>query len=157
MTAANASKINDGAASLLIMSADKAKELGLKPLAIIRGIFFFLFLFSALLAIIMLTFPSGIPIFVSFRPSFYFISLSINFILGPTSVRACRRPIFSPFHFFRFIFLYFSFLLSIFGWMSIILQCLLMQNMKEPLLTFISITMKPLQQTQQPQSYNNNE
>lgn len=37
VTAANASKINDGAASLLIMSADKAKELGLKPIAAIRG------------------------------------------------------------------------------------------------------------------------
>jgi len=37
VTAANSSKINDGAASLLIMSADKAKELGLKPLAIVRG------------------------------------------------------------------------------------------------------------------------
>lgn len=33
VTAANASTINDGAAALLIMSADKAKELGLKPLA----------------------------------------------------------------------------------------------------------------------------
>ncbi len=32
VTAANASKINDGAAALLIMSEDKAKELGLKPL-----------------------------------------------------------------------------------------------------------------------------
>ncbi len=33
VTAANASKINDGAAGLLIMSEQKAKELGLKPLA----------------------------------------------------------------------------------------------------------------------------
>lgn len=33
VTAANSSKINDGAAALLLMSADKAKELGLKPLA----------------------------------------------------------------------------------------------------------------------------
>jgi len=33
VTAANASTLNDGAAALLIMSADKAKELGLKPLA----------------------------------------------------------------------------------------------------------------------------
>ncbi len=33
VTAANASAINDGAAALLLMSADKAKELGLKPLA----------------------------------------------------------------------------------------------------------------------------
>lgn len=32
VTAANASKINDGAAALLIMSEDKAKKLGLKPL-----------------------------------------------------------------------------------------------------------------------------
>jgi acetyl-CoA C-acetyltransferase len=33
VTAANASAINDGAAALLVMSADKAKELGVKPLA----------------------------------------------------------------------------------------------------------------------------
>lgn len=33
VTAANASKINDGAAAVLIMSEEKAKELGLKPLA----------------------------------------------------------------------------------------------------------------------------
>jgi acetyl-CoA C-acetyltransferase len=33
VTAANASTINDGAAALIIMSGDKAKELGLKPLA----------------------------------------------------------------------------------------------------------------------------
>lgn len=33
VTAANASTINDGAAAMLLMSADKAKELGLKPLA----------------------------------------------------------------------------------------------------------------------------
>lgn len=33
VTAANASTINDGAAALLLMSADKAKSLGLKPLA----------------------------------------------------------------------------------------------------------------------------
>ena len=32
VTAANSSKINDGAAALLIMSEEKAKELGLKPL-----------------------------------------------------------------------------------------------------------------------------
>jgi acetyl-CoA C-acetyltransferase len=32
VTAANASKINDGAAALVVMSADKARELGLKPL-----------------------------------------------------------------------------------------------------------------------------
>ena len=35
ITAANASKINDGAAAILIMSGEKAKELGLKPLATI--------------------------------------------------------------------------------------------------------------------------
>lgn len=33
ITAANASSINDGAAALVLMSADKAKALGLKPLA----------------------------------------------------------------------------------------------------------------------------
>ena len=33
VTAANASSINDGAAALVIMSADKAREMGLKPLA----------------------------------------------------------------------------------------------------------------------------
>ncbi|MEP1150855.1 MAG: acetyl-CoA C-acyltransferase [Balneola sp.] len=33
VTAANASSINDGAAAVLVMSADKAKDLGLKPLA----------------------------------------------------------------------------------------------------------------------------
>ena len=33
VTAANASTLNDGAAALLLMSAEKAKELGLKPLA----------------------------------------------------------------------------------------------------------------------------
>jgi len=33
VTAANASSLNDGAASVLLMSAEKAKELGLKPLA----------------------------------------------------------------------------------------------------------------------------
>ena len=33
VTAANASGINDGAAALVIMSADKAKSLGIKPLA----------------------------------------------------------------------------------------------------------------------------
>lgn len=32
VTAANASKINDGAAAVLVMSEDKAKELGLKPI-----------------------------------------------------------------------------------------------------------------------------
>jgi len=37
VTAANASTINDGAAALLIMSADKAKELGVQPLARILG------------------------------------------------------------------------------------------------------------------------
>jgi acetyl-CoA C-acetyltransferase len=33
VTAANASTMNDGAAALVLMSADKAKELGLKPIA----------------------------------------------------------------------------------------------------------------------------
>ncbi|MGZ3697220.1 MAG: acetyl-CoA C-acetyltransferase [Bdellovibrionota bacterium] len=33
VTAANASSINDGAAALVLMSSDKARELGLKPLA----------------------------------------------------------------------------------------------------------------------------
>ena len=33
ITAANASSINDGAAAILVMSEDKAKELGLKPMA----------------------------------------------------------------------------------------------------------------------------
>lgn len=37
VTAANASTLNDGAAALIIMSKDKAKELNLSPLAIISG------------------------------------------------------------------------------------------------------------------------
>lgn len=37
VTAANASAINDGASALVIMSADKAAELGLKPMARITG------------------------------------------------------------------------------------------------------------------------
>ena len=37
VTAANASTINDGAAALVLMSKDKAKELGLKPLASIKS------------------------------------------------------------------------------------------------------------------------
>lgn len=37
VTAANASTINDGGAALVLMSADKATELGLTPLAKIRG------------------------------------------------------------------------------------------------------------------------
>jgi acetyl-CoA C-acetyltransferase len=37
VTAANASTMNDGAAALVLMSADKAKELGLKPIAIIKS------------------------------------------------------------------------------------------------------------------------
>jgi acetyl-CoA C-acetyltransferase len=37
VTAANASGINDGAAALLIMSREKAEELGLKPLAVIKA------------------------------------------------------------------------------------------------------------------------
>ncbi len=37
VTAANASTLNDGAVALVLMSATKAAELGLKPLAAIRG------------------------------------------------------------------------------------------------------------------------
>jgi acetyl-CoA C-acetyltransferase len=37
VTAGNASGINDGGAALVVMSLDKAKELGLKPLAFIRS------------------------------------------------------------------------------------------------------------------------
>ncbi len=37
VTAANASTLNDGAAALVLMSSEKAKELGLKPLAIVKG------------------------------------------------------------------------------------------------------------------------
>lgn len=37
VTAANASTLNDGAAALLLMSVEKAKELGLKPIAKIRS------------------------------------------------------------------------------------------------------------------------
>lgn len=37
VTAGNASGINDGAAALILMSADKAKQLGIKPLAKIRS------------------------------------------------------------------------------------------------------------------------
>jgi acetyl-CoA C-acetyltransferase len=37
VTAANASGVNDGAAAVVVMSADKAKELGLEPLAKIKG------------------------------------------------------------------------------------------------------------------------
>jgi acetyl-CoA C-acetyltransferase len=37
VTAANASSINDGAAAVILMSEDKVKELGLKPLAWILG------------------------------------------------------------------------------------------------------------------------
>ena len=37
ITAANASKINDGASAVVLMSAEKAKELGLKPLARVAG------------------------------------------------------------------------------------------------------------------------
>ncbi|HEX2629674.1 MAG TPA: acetyl-CoA C-acyltransferase, partial [Chitinophagaceae bacterium] len=37
VTAANASTMNDGAAALVLMSADKAKDLGLKPIAKIRA------------------------------------------------------------------------------------------------------------------------
>ena len=37
VTAANASTMNDGAAALVLMSSEKAKELGIKPLAIIKS------------------------------------------------------------------------------------------------------------------------
>jgi acetyl-CoA C-acetyltransferase len=37
VTAANASTINDGAAALILMSEEKASELGIKPLAYIKG------------------------------------------------------------------------------------------------------------------------
>ena len=37
VTAANASTMNDGAAAVVLMSSEKAKQLGIKPLAIIRG------------------------------------------------------------------------------------------------------------------------
>lgn len=37
VTAANASNMNDGAAALILMSKEKAEELGLKPLAIIKS------------------------------------------------------------------------------------------------------------------------
>jgi len=37
VTAANASTMNDGAAAVVLMSSDLAKELGIKPIAIIRG------------------------------------------------------------------------------------------------------------------------
>lgn len=37
VTAANASTMNDGAAALVLMSSDKAKALGIKPIAIIKG------------------------------------------------------------------------------------------------------------------------
>ena len=37
VTAANASTMNDGAAAVVLMSREKAEELGIKPLAIIRG------------------------------------------------------------------------------------------------------------------------
>jgi len=37
VTAGNASGINDGAAAVVVMSAKKAQELNIKPLAVIRG------------------------------------------------------------------------------------------------------------------------
>jgi acetyl-CoA C-acetyltransferase len=37
VTAANASTMNDGAAAVVLISSEKAKDLGIKPLAIIRG------------------------------------------------------------------------------------------------------------------------
>jgi acetyl-CoA C-acetyltransferase len=38
VTAGNASGINDGASAMVIMSADKAKELGIKPIARIKAV-----------------------------------------------------------------------------------------------------------------------
>lgn len=44
MTAANASTLNDGAAALVLMTADAAKKLNVSPLARVVGmIFFFVF------------------------------------------------------------------------------------------------------------------
>ena len=37
VTAANASSMNDGAAALILMSAEKARELGLTPIALVKG------------------------------------------------------------------------------------------------------------------------
>lgn len=37
VTAGNASGINDGAAAIILMSKEKAEELGVKPLALIKG------------------------------------------------------------------------------------------------------------------------
>jgi acetyl-CoA C-acetyltransferase len=37
VTAANASTLNDGAAAVLLMSREKAEDLGVKPLALVRG------------------------------------------------------------------------------------------------------------------------
>ncbi len=37
MTAGNASQLSDGASATLLMSADKAKQLGVEPLGIYRG------------------------------------------------------------------------------------------------------------------------
>jgi acetyl-CoA C-acetyltransferase len=37
VTAANASTLNDGAAAMVLMSEEKAKELGIEPLAVVRG------------------------------------------------------------------------------------------------------------------------
>jgi len=37
VTAGNSSGLNDGASAMIIMSAEKAKELGLKPIARIRS------------------------------------------------------------------------------------------------------------------------
>lgn len=38
VTAANSSKLNDGASALILMSSQKAKKLGLKPIAKVLGI-----------------------------------------------------------------------------------------------------------------------
>jgi hypothetical protein len=51
VTAANASSLNDGAAALVLMSASKAKELGLRPLAKVLGTFSYLEFFSLFLLI----------------------------------------------------------------------------------------------------------
>ena len=37
MTAGNASGINDGASVMLVMTEDKAKELNIKPIAVLDG------------------------------------------------------------------------------------------------------------------------
>ena len=46
ITAANSSNLNDGASALILMSAEKAKELGVKPLAKVVCMFGFIYLLS---------------------------------------------------------------------------------------------------------------